>query len=114
MVMHAEIRIGDSIIMLSDEFPDMSTSKSPKTLGGSCAGIMLYVPDCDAMYKKAVDMGARSTMQPADMFWGDRMSQVVDPYGHVWSIATHKEDLTPEQVQERSAAFMKNRAEHKV
>ena len=92
-VMHAEIKIGDSIVMLADEFPQ--GSRSPQTLGGTTAGIFLYVPDVDSAFKKAVDAGAKATMPPADMFWGDRFGKLADPFGHEWSMATHKEDLTP-------------------
>ena len=113
-LMHAEIRIGDSMIMLSDEFAEMGNCKSPKSLGATSCSIMIYVPDCDRIYKQAVDAGARGLMPPADMFWGDRMSQIVDPFGHVWSIATHVEDVSPDQVNERAAAFMAGADGHSV
>ncbi len=104
-VAHAEIKIGNSHIMLSDEWPDMG-ARSPKSIGGSGSSLMLYVRNCDRVYKRAVKAGATSNMEPADMFWGDRFSKITDPFGHVWSIATHKEDLTPEQMAERSAKWM--------
>lgn len=106
-VAHAEVKIGDSILFLNDEFPQGST-KSPQTLGGTAAGIVLYVPDCDAWFARAVSAGAKATMPPTDMFWGDRMSQVIDPFGHVWGISTNKEELTPTELAERSAAFWKS------
>lgn len=101
-VMHAEIRIGDSAIMLAEEFPDME-HRSPLALGGSPVTIHLYVEDVDASFQQAVDAGATPTMQPQDMFWGDRYCRLRDPYGHQWSIATHVEDPTMEQMQERLA-----------
>ena len=101
--MHAELVIGDSALYLADEMP-MSAIKAPGA-AGSTAAMTLFVPDCDAVYKKAVDAGAKSLMPPGDMFWGDRYSQVTDPFGHVWAIATHKEDITPEEMQRRSEEF---------
>jgi PhnB protein len=99
-VMHAEIQIGDSILMLSDEMPDMG-SKSPQTLGGSPGSLFLYVQDVDRAFQRAVDAGAQVKMAVADMFWGDRFGQVVDPFGHEWGLATHKEDLTPQEIARR-------------
>jgi PhnB protein len=104
-VMHAEIKIGDSMLMLSDEFPQMG-SRSPETLGGTTGAIFLYVPDVDSAFKRAVDAGARAIMPPTDMFWGDRFGKLVDPFGHEWAMATHKEDLTPEEIRKRGAAAM--------
>ena len=106
-VMHAEIRIGDSTIMLNDEFPEMG-AKSPASIGGSAVTLHVYVPDCDALWNRAVAAGATVTMPLADMFWGDRYGTLTDPYGHKWSIATHKEDLTPEEMGKRGAEAMKN------
>jgi PhnB protein len=100
-VMHAELEIGDSVIMLSDPFPQAS-AKPPKELGGTSVNIMTYVEDTDAAYKQAIDSGATSLMEPDDMFWGDRMSTVQDPFGHTWTIATHIEDVSPEEMQKRS------------
>ena len=102
-IAHAEIRIGDSQIMMCEENPQMG-AQSPQALGGSPANLFLYVEDVDAAYKKAVDAGATATMPPQDMFWGDRYGKLVDPYGHEWSIATHIEDVTPEQMAERAQA----------
>lgn len=103
-IAHAELKIGNTILMLSDEWPPMALS--PKTIGGSGSRVILYVRNCDRVYKKAVKAGATSNMEPVDMFWGDRWSQVTDPFGHVWSIATHKEDVGPEELVERSKKWM--------
>ena len=104
-IMHAEIKIGNSIIMMGEEWPSYGML-SPKTIGSSGSSIYLYVRNCDRVYKRAVKAGATSMMEPADMFYGDRSGKVVDPFGHVWGIATHKEDLTPEQVAERGQKWM--------
>lgn len=104
-VMHAELAIGDSLLMLSDPFPQAST-KPPKELGGTTASLFVYVESVDELYKQAVDAGATSTMEPDDMFWGDRFASVQDPFGHSWTIATHIEDVPPEEMQKRSEAFM--------
>lgn len=104
-VMHAELEIGDSLLMLSDPFPQAST-KPPKELGGTSASIFMYVEDIDSMYKQAMDAGASSLMEPDDMFWGDRFGSVQDPFGHSWTIATHVEDVSPEEMEKRSEAFM--------
>src|SRR4029450_6856806 len=102
---HAEIEIGDSLVMLSDVFPQ-STAKAPTELGGTTAGVFLYVEDVDAVVKKAVDAGATVTMEVADQFWGDRFGTITDPFGPVWSIAAHVEALTPEEIEERGRAAM--------
>jgi PhnB protein len=104
-VMHATLKIGDSMVMLSDESPQAST-RSPQTLGGSTVHLFLYVPDVDAAFKRAVDAGAKTTMPPADMFWGDRFGKVTDPFGHEWGLATHKEDLSPDEIRKRGQAEM--------
>ena len=103
-IMHAEIKVGDSKVFLSDEFPGMG-SRSPETLGGSTASVHLYVEDVDAVFNRAVTAGAKVRMPVADMFWGDRYGKVMDPFGHEWGIATHKEDLTAEEIGQRAAAF---------
>jgi Uncharacterized protein conserved in bacteria len=102
---HAELEIGDSRIMLSDPFPQAST-KPPKELGGTSVSVMMYVEDVDAAFKRAVDAGASVTMELADMFWGDRMGSVTDPFGHSWSLATHVEDVPPDEMAERAKAAM--------
>lgn len=101
-LMHAEIKIGDSIMMLVDEFPGM---KGPKALGGCPTTMHLYVEDADAAFKRAVDAGATATMPVMEAFWGDAYGKLTDPFGHEWSIATHKQDLTPEQVQKGAEEF---------
>ena len=102
---HAELEIGDSVVMLSDPFPQAST-KPPKELGGSSAAVFMYVEDVDAVVKQAVDAGATVLMEVADQFWGDRFGTVQDPFGHTWSIATHVEDVSPEEIAERGKAAM--------
>ncbi|HEY1911370.1 MAG TPA: VOC family protein [Vicinamibacterales bacterium] len=106
-IMHAEIRIGDSRIMVNDP---MMGGKGPKAFGGSPASLWLYVEDCDALFNRAVAAGA--TVLPgmgamADQFWGDRSGSFSDPHGYRWTIASHKEDLTPQEMQQRQEAFMK-------
>ena len=102
---HAEIEIGDSVVMLSDPFPQAST-KPPKELGGTSMSIFMYVEDVDAAVKEAVDAGATVLMEVADQFWGDRFGTIQDPFGHTWSIATHVEDVTSEEMAERAKAAM--------
>jgi PhnB protein len=98
-LMHASVRIGDSILMLVDEFPDMG-SFGPKSLKGSPVTIHLFVEDVDATIAQAVAAGATLKMPAQDMFWGDRYGQLEDPFGHHWSVATHQRDLSPEQIRE--------------
>ncbi len=105
-VMHAELKVGDSIVMLSDEFPGMSSCRAPKSLGGTTTMLFLYVPDVDAAFKRAVDAGCKVLMPVADMFWGDRFGKLEDPFGNQWGLATHKEDLTPEEIRQRAEAAM--------
>jgi PhnB protein len=100
---HAEIRIGDSPIMLADEHPEMG-ARSPQTLGGSPITILLYVEDVDAVFTQAVAAGAKVQRPVEDKFYGDRAGSVEDPFGHVWHIATHKEDLTLEEMYKRAAS----------
>jgi PhnB protein len=102
---HAELQVGDSRLMLSDPFPQSST-RPPKELGGSSASVFMYVEDVDAVVKQAVDAGATVTMEVADQFWGDRFGTISDPFGHVWSIATHIEDVSHEEMAERAKAAM--------
>jgi PhnB protein len=102
---HAEIEIGDAIVMLSDAFPQFAT-RSPKELGGTSVGVFMYVEDVDAVVKQAVAAGATVTREVEDQFWGDRYGSVQDPFGHVWSIATHVEDVPPEEMAERVKAAM--------
>lgn len=102
---HAELKIGDSIIMLSDEMPG-SGSRSPQSLGGTTVNIFLYVNDVDSVYNQAVRAGAKAEMPVADQFWGDRYGKVTDPFGHSWSLATHKEDIAPAEMQKRAKEAM--------
>jgi PhnB protein len=102
---HAELEIGDALVMLSDPFPQAST-RPPKELDGTSASVFMYVEDVDAVVKKAVDEGATVTMEVENQFWGDRFGTVTDPFGHVWSIATHVEDVPPEEMAERAKAAM--------
>jgi len=110
-VMHAEIRIGNSTVMLADEMPNMEGPKSPKTLKGTTMAIHLYVEDVDAVYDQAVRAGATATMPAMDTFWGDRYGKVQDPFGHVWGIATRMKNLTPEAIGQGAEAFFKQMAE---
>lgn len=103
---HAELKFGDSVVMLADEFPEMDTV-GPKTLGNSPVGILLYVDDVDAIFAKAIAKGAKEQKPLADQFYGDRNGTVQDPFGHKWTIATHKEDVSPEEMQRRMAAMKK-------
>jgi PhnB protein len=105
MIAHAELEIGDSVVMLSDPFPQSST-QPPKELGGTSMSVMLYVEDVDAFVKQAVDAGAKVEMEVQDQFWGDRFGTISDPFGHVWSVATHVEDVPPEEMAERAKAAM--------
>jgi PhnB protein len=105
-VMHAEIKIGDSIIMLADEFPDMGF-QGPRALGGSPVGICLYFPDVDARHALALKNGAVEKRPLQNQFYGDRSATIIDPFGHVWTIATHIEDVAPEEVNRRFEAEMK-------
>lgn len=102
---HAELEIGDSLVMLADAFPQ-STTRPPSELGGTTAGVFLYVEDVDAVVKQATNAGATITMEVADQFWGDRFGSVKDPFGHSWSVATHVEDVPPEEMAERAKEAM--------
>jgi PhnB protein len=99
---HAEINIGDSVVMLADEFPDMGI-RSPQTLGGSPVSILIYVGDVDAVVQQAVGAGAAIERPVEDKFYGDRMGSVRDPFGHQWHIGTHKEDVSMEEMKRRMA-----------
>lgn len=101
-VMHASIRIGDSVIMLNDEMPDWGTL-GPKSLRGSPVTVHLYVENADEFFNQAVRAGAKVTMPIADMFWGDRYGKVEDPFGHQWSIGTHVRDVSPEEMEKAMA-----------
>jgi PhnB protein len=103
-IAHAEVRIGNSMLMLSDENKERG-QLSPESIGGTPCSIMLYADDVDAVFKRAVAAGSKAEMPPADMFWGDRMGNIVDPFGHKWAIATHKEDVSPAEMEKRMAAM---------
>jgi len=104
-IMHAQLKIGDTMLMLNDEFPAMG-AKGPQSIGGTPVTLHLYVQDADKAWERAVKAGATVKMPLADMFWGDRYGLVNDPFGHAWSIATHKADLTPAQIMEASKTAM--------
>ena len=111
-IMHAEIRVGDSVMMLADELPEMG-AKSPTTLGGATGGLMLYVENCDAAFDRAVKAGATAEQPPTDMFWGDRYCKLKDPFGHSWSLGTHLRDVSPEEMKKAQDEWMKQQAQHK-
>jgi PhnB protein len=102
---HAEIKIGDSRIMLGDEMPGGSC-QSPQSLGGTTGGIFLYVENVDAVFNQAVAAGAKAEAPPTDMFWGDRYGRLKDPFGHSWSVGTHIEDVAPAEMEKRMKDFM--------
>ncbi len=104
-ISHAELEIGDGLVMVADTF-EHSQAKPPREIGGTTAGIFLYVEDVDAVVQRAVDAGATVTMPVEDQFWGDRFGSITDPFGHSWSIATHKEDLSEEEVSARAEQAM--------
>ena len=105
-IAHAEMQIGGSMIMLGDENPQMG-GMSPLSIGGTAVHIFLYLPDVDKAFKQAVAAGATTEMPPMDMFWGDRYAKLADPYGHKWSMATHKEDVSPKEMARRGAEEFK-------
>jgi uncharacterized glyoxalase superfamily protein PhnB len=104
-IMHASLKIGEGALFLNDEFKEMG-SISPQSLGGTSVFMMIYVPDVDATFKRAVEAGAEVKMPVADQFWGDRYGLLADPFGHYWEIATHKEDLSKEEMERRSREAM--------
>jgi uncharacterized glyoxalase superfamily protein PhnB len=103
-VWHAELRIGDSIVFMNDEMPGMS-HRAPTAQNPVPVTMWLYVPDCDAAFEKAVKAGAKETMKPDDMFWGDRVASVADPFGYNWSFATHQKDMTDEEMRKAGEEF---------
>jgi len=106
---HAEIKIGDALVMLADEFPEYG-NLSPRTLGGSAVRLHLYVEDVDAFFDKAVAAGAKVLIPLANQFYGDRSGRLEDPFGHVWLVSTHIEDVAPEEMQRRMAAYSEKEA----
>lgn len=109
-VVHAELRIGDSMLMLSEESPQWGT-KSPLTLGGNATHVMIYTKDAEAFVARAVAAGCELVMPVTPMFWGDRYGKIKDPYGHQWSVGTHFENVSPKEMQRRAEAWMKQSTE---
>ena len=107
---HAEVRIGDSHVMISDEWPDMGML-GPKSRGGATSSLMIYLEDVDSAFERAIAAGCTAERPPEDQFWGDRMGTVVDPFGHRWSLATHIEDLSEEETQRRMAEWLESVSE---
>jgi PhnB protein len=101
---HAELQIGDSVIMLADEFPDQG-HLGPKSRGGTTVSLMFYVEDVDSSFRKAIDAGATEKRPVQNQFWGDRMGTLTDPFGHMWSLATHVEEVSPQEMQQRLEQF---------
>jgi PhnB protein len=106
-IAHAEIKIGDSVIMLADEHPNMGY-RGPRSLGGSAVSIMLYVTDVDGTFDRAVEAGAKAQRPVANQFYGDRSGTLEDPFGHIWTISTHVEDVAPEEMKRRAEAAFKS------
>ena|SRR5438105_2009663 len=104
---HAELKIGDSMIMLADEMQG-GACRSPQSLGGTTTGLFLYVKDVDSAFEQAAEAGATAEMPPTDMFWGDRYGKLKDPFGHSWALATHIEDVTAAEMKKRMQAFMES------
>ena len=111
LVLHSQLTIGDSLLFLNDEFPAMG-AKGPLSLGGTAVTLHLFVPDADKTFNAAVAAGAKVAMPIADQFWGDRYGIVIDPFGHSWSIATHKEELTQDEMMERMKKAMATMGQH--
>jgi len=105
-IAHAEIKIGDSPVMLADEYPEMGY-RSPASLGGSGLSLMLYIENCDEVFKRALAAGAKELQPLQDQFYGDRSGTLQDPFGHVWTIATHVEDVPPDELERRAQEFSK-------
>jgi PhnB protein len=110
---HAEVRIGDSVIMLADEHPERG-HRGPQSLGGSAVGLMVYVEDVDSTFNRAIAAGGKVREAVNDKFYGDRSGTFEDPFGHVWTIATHKEDLSPEELSRRAQALSREAAQEKA
>jgi uncharacterized glyoxalase superfamily protein PhnB len=106
-IWHAELRIGDSVVFMNDEMPGMGRA-APTADAPVPVTMWLYVPDCDGAFRRATQAGAKATMPPADMFWGDRVAAVSDPYGYLWSFATHQKDLTAEEMKRAGEEFARS------
>jgi PhnB protein len=113
-IMHAELKIGDSIVFLAEENHNMQNVKSPQSLGGCTGTLNLYVPNVDELFRQAITAGGKEAMPVADQFWGDRYGSFVDPFGYSWGIATHKEELTPQQMGQRAQEFFASVAKRKT
>jgi PhnB protein len=111
-LMHAEIEIGNSKIMLGEEMPEQGC-RAPASVGAASSSLYLYVEDVDKSFRRAVEAGAKAMMPPTDMFWGDRFGQIEDPSGHRWGLATHKEDPSPEEMARRQKEFFAQMAQQK-
>jgi PhnB protein len=110
-VMHAELALGDFIFFVNDEFPEMG-AVSPNKLGGTAVTLQIYVTDADKTYGEAVAAGAKSLMEPADMFWGDRYSMIIDPWGHRWGVGTPKEQVSPDEMDRRMKQAIDEMKQH--
>jgi PhnB protein len=108
-IWHAELRVGDSVVFMNDEMPGLPI-RAPDPARPAPVGMWLYVPDCDAAYRRAIEAGGRSGMEPADMFWGDRTASIVDPFGYGWTFATHVKDLTEEEMRRGGEEFARKMA----
>ncbi len=106
-IMHAEIMIGNSIVMLADEMPQMGC-RSPQSIGGTGSSIFLYVDDADSTFNRAVSAGAKPLMPMMDAFWGDRFGSIQDPFGHIWGISTRKKDMTPDEIKKAGEEAFKH------
>jgi len=112
-VMHAELKIGDSVLMLADEFPGMGDCSSPQTLGGSTTTLNIYTENVDQLFERATKAGATVTFPLANQFWGDRYGHVKDPFGHVWALSQHVEDVAPQEMERRAKEFFAQMAKGK-
>lgn len=109
-VLHAELKIGDSPFFITDENPAMG-ARSPQSVGGTSVSLYIYTPDVDKVFDGAVKAGGKAVMPPADMFWGDRFGTLIDPFGHQWGLATHVEDVSPQDMEKRQAEFFRQQAQ---
>lgn len=98
LIMHCEMQVGDSRLMLCDDMPEQSSWRSPRSLGGTSVTVHFWTEDCDAAFQRAIEAGATERMPLFDAFWGDRLGKVTDPYGHEWAISTHIKDMTPAEI----------------